>query len=61
MQRAEFNIRLSRERFMRHYQGKVSGVVVTTDAGLTVGAGGELPFGEYEPFIAEAGKRGMDD
>jgi len=41
--------------------GYTSGLTLTTDAGLTVGAGGELPFGEYEPFIAEAGKRGMDD
>jgi NAD(P)-dependent dehydrogenase (short-subunit alcohol dehydrogenase family) len=41
--------------------GYTSGLTLTTDAGLTIGAGGELPFGEYEPFIAEAGKRGMDD
>lgn len=41
--------------------GYTSGHTLTTDAALTVGGGGDLPFAEYEPFIAEAGKRGMDD
>lgn len=40
--------------------GYTSGHTLTTDAGLTVGSGGDLPFGEYQPFIREAGKRGMD-
>lgn len=39
--------------------GYTSGLTLTTDAGLTIGSGNESPFGEYQPFMAEAGKRGI--
>ena len=39
--------------------GYTSGLTLTTDAGLTIGSGNESPFGEYQPFMAEAGKRGV--
>lgn len=41
--------------------GYTSGLTLTTDAGLTIGSGNASPFEEYQPFIAEAGKRGMDE
>jgi hypothetical protein len=38
-----------------------TGMTLTTDAGVTVGAGSNSgAFEEYAPFIAEAGKRGLD-
>ncbi len=40
--------------------GYTSGLTLTTDAGLTIGTGNASPFAEYQPFMAEAGKRGMD-
>jgi NAD(P)-dependent dehydrogenase (short-subunit alcohol dehydrogenase family) len=40
--------------------GYTSGLTLTTDAGITTGSGNVSPFEEYQPFIAEAGKRGMD-
>jgi NAD(P)-dependent dehydrogenase (short-subunit alcohol dehydrogenase family) len=41
--------------------GYTSGMTLTTDAGVTVGAGNNSSaFDEYAPFIAEAGKRGLD-
>ena len=40
--------------------GYTSGHTLTTDAGLTIGAGDEPPFAKYEPFRAEAGKRGLE-
>lgn len=39
--------------------GYTSGLILTTDAGMTIGTGNESPFGEYQPFMAEAGKRGI--
>ncbi|MEQ8861211.1 MAG: glucose 1-dehydrogenase [Pseudomonadales bacterium] len=40
--------------------GYTSGHTLTTDAGLTVGAGTEAPpFSEYEPMMREAGRRGL--
>ncbi len=39
--------------------GYTSGLTLTTDAGLTIGSGNATPFAEHEPFIAEAGKRGL--
>ena len=42
--------------------GYTSGMTLTTDAGVTVGAGNNSDaFAEYAPFIAEAGKRGLED
>lgn len=40
--------------------GYTTGHCLTTDAGTTTGASNPPAFAEYEPFIAEAGKRGMD-
>ena len=41
--------------------GYTSGMTLTTDAGVTVGAGNSSSaFDEYAPFIAEAGKRGLE-
>ncbi len=41
--------------------GYTSGMTLTTDAGVTAGAGNSSgAFAEYAPFIAEAGKRGLD-
>lgn len=40
--------------------GYTSGLTLTTDAGLTIGSGNPTPFADYQPFMAEAGKRGMD-
>ena len=40
--------------------GYTSGLTLTTDAGLTIGTGNASPFAEYQPFMAEAGKRGID-
>ena len=41
--------------------GYTSGMTLTTDAGVTAGAGNSSgAFDEYAPFIAEAGKRGLD-
>lgn len=40
--------------------GYTSGLTLTTDAGITIGAGGATPFAEYQPFMAEAGKRGLE-
>jgi len=39
--------------------GYTSGLRLTTDAGLTIGSANVTPFGEHQPFIAEAGKRGL--
>jgi NAD(P)-dependent dehydrogenase (short-subunit alcohol dehydrogenase family) len=39
--------------------GYTSGLTLTTDAGITVGSGNPSPFAEYQPFMGEAGKRGM--
>lgn len=41
--------------------GYTSGHTLTTDAGITIGSGYDTPFAEYQPFIAEAGKRGVPD
>jgi len=42
--------------------GYTTGMTLTTDAGVTVGAGNNSgAFDEYAPFIAEAGRRGLDD
>lgn len=40
--------------------GYTTGLCLTTDAGVTVGSQNPPAFAEYEPFIAEAGKRGME-
>lgn len=41
--------------------GYTSGMTLTTDAGVSAGAGNNGDaFDEYAPFIAEAGKRGLD-
>ena len=40
--------------------GYTSGLTLTTDAGLTIGTGNRSPFSEYEPFMAEAGRRGLE-
>lgn len=40
--------------------GYTSGLTLTTDAAFTVGSSFPTPFGEYEPFHGEAGKRGLD-
>jgi NAD(P)-dependent dehydrogenase (short-subunit alcohol dehydrogenase family) len=41
--------------------GYTNGHTLTTDAGVTIGASARPPaFDEYQPFIAEAGRRGMD-
>ena len=39
--------------------GYTSGLTLTTDAGMTIGTANESPFGEYQAFMAEAGKRGI--
>jgi NAD(P)-dependent dehydrogenase (short-subunit alcohol dehydrogenase family) len=39
--------------------GYTSGLDLTTDAGMTIGSNNPLPFAEYEPFMGEAGKRGI--
>lgn len=40
--------------------GYTTGHTLTTDAGRTIGSEYVSVFNEYQPFIAEAGKRGMD-
>ena len=40
--------------------GYTSGLTLTTDAGITIGSGNASPFAEYQPFMAEAGKRGLE-
>ena len=41
--------------------GYTNGHTLTTDAGVTIGASRNPPaFDEYQPFIAEAGRRGME-
>jgi NAD(P)-dependent dehydrogenase (short-subunit alcohol dehydrogenase family) len=41
--------------------GHTTGMTLTTDAGVTVGAGSSSgAFDEYAPFVAEAGRRGLD-
>ncbi len=40
--------------------GYTSGLTLTTDAAFTVGSSFPTPFAERQPFIAEAGKRGME-
>ncbi len=39
--------------------GYTSGLTLTTDAGMTIGSNNPSPFAEYQPFMAEAGKRGI--
>ena len=40
--------------------GYTSGLQLTTDAGLTIGSGNVSPiFAEYQPFVGEAGNRGL--
>jgi xanthoxin dehydrogenase len=39
--------------------GYTSGLTLTTDAGITIGSTNPSPFAEYQPFMGEAGKRGM--
>ena len=42
--------------------GYTTGHILTTDAGITIGATvGEQNFAEYTPIIREAGKSGLDD
>ena len=40
--------------------GYTTGHTLTTDAGRTIGSDNVSVFNEYQPFIAEAGKRGMN-
>ena len=41
--------------------GHTTGMTLTTDAGVTIGASASAgAFADYEPFIAEAGRRGLD-
>ena len=40
--------------------GYTTGHNLTTDAGRTIGSENISVFNEYQPFIAEAGKRGME-
>lgn len=39
--------------------GYTSGLTLTTDAGFTIGSSFPTPFAEKQPFIAEAGRRGI--
>ncbi|MEC8299159.1 MAG: glucose 1-dehydrogenase [Pseudomonadota bacterium] len=39
--------------------GYTSGLTLTTDAGHTIGSANGTPYREYQPFMAEAGKRGV--
>jgi NAD(P)-dependent dehydrogenase (short-subunit alcohol dehydrogenase family) len=39
--------------------GYTSGLTLTTDAGITIGSNNPSPFAEYQPFMGEAGKRGI--
>ncbi len=39
--------------------GYTSGLTLTTDAGMTIGSTNPSPFAEYQPFMGEAGKRGI--
>ena len=40
--------------------GHTTGHALTTDAGMTTGAGYTSPFAEYQPLIREAGKTGLE-
>ena len=39
--------------------GYTSGLNLTMDAGITIGSGNPSMFQEYQPFVGEAGKRGL--
>lgn len=40
--------------------GHTTGHALTTDAGMTTGAGNTPPFPEYQPLVREAGKTGLE-
>lgn len=54
MAHAEFEVSVSSDRLLRHYQGAATSIVVVTTTGTTL----QLPAVAFRKFVTEAGLHG---
>lgn len=49
-----FNLNISYQTYLSHYQGHAATILVTTDQGLKL----QLPASRFRPFITQLGLKG---